>query len=426
MTRPLHFAMVTTFYPPYHFGGDAVYLQRLCWELAELGHKVDVIHNPDAYRLLGGRDPQRPYLAHRNIEVHPLASRAPLVANLMMQQSGTAGPYSRQLAGLLGRDLDVIHFHNVSLAGGPTVLSYGSARKLYTTHEYWLVCPTHVLFRFNREACTRRTCLACQLSYRRPPQLWRYGGLLDRCAREVNVFLTPSRFTATAHRERGFASPMMLLEHPGPQPAPLAERTTNTTPYFLYVGRLEFLKGVHTLIPLFQRHPEVQLRIVGMGTQEPLLRDLIGSSSNIRLLGWKNQAELSTLYRNAVAVLAPSLCYEVLSLVPLEAFQQAAPVIARDIGALSEFVSTTGGMLYRTEDELWQAIDTLRRDPARRDELGQKGYEAYLSRWTPQVHVSRYLALVEQSLSHGPDAGLRPDEALAPSASSQHFDEGAP
>ena len=407
MTRPLHLAMVTTFYPPYHFGGDAVYLQRLCWELAERGHRVDVIHNPDAYRLLGGSEPTRPGHSHPNITIHPLTSRSPLFANLVMQQTGTPGPFSRQLASLLERNLDVIHFHNVSLAGGPTVLTYGSACKLYTTHEYWLVCPTHVLFRMNREACTRRTCLACQLAYRRPPQLWRYGGLLERCAREVDLFLAPSQFAAAAHRERGLDVPMVQLNHPGPQPAPPAERNSHSPPYFLYVGRLEYLKGVHTLLPLFQRRRELQLWIVGTGTQEPELRRLIGSSSNVRLLGWTDHRELEGLYRNAIALLVPSLCYEVQSLVPLEAFQQATPVIARDIGALSEVIAASGGgLLYRTEQELEEAIGRLHADPALREELGQKGQQAYLAYWTPEAHLSRYLQLVDQLLASrsGPTA----------------------
>ncbi len=32
--RPLRFCMITTFYPPYSFGGDAVYVHRLSNELA--------------------------------------------------------------------------------------------------------------------------------------------------------------------------------------------------------------------------------------------------------------------------------------------------------------------------------------------------------------------------------------------------------
>src|SRR5947209_7940112 len=50
--RPLKFCMVTTFYPPYHFGGDAIGVQRLARGLVRRGHEVTVIHDVDAYNLL--------------------------------------------------------------------------------------------------------------------------------------------------------------------------------------------------------------------------------------------------------------------------------------------------------------------------------------------------------------------------------------
>jgi hypothetical protein len=34
MNRPFHFRMITTFYPPYSFGGDGIYVRRLSNELA--------------------------------------------------------------------------------------------------------------------------------------------------------------------------------------------------------------------------------------------------------------------------------------------------------------------------------------------------------------------------------------------------------
>jgi putative ABC transport system permease protein len=45
----MKFCMVTTFYPPYRFGGDATYIYRLTNELARRGHEVDVVHDRDAY-----------------------------------------------------------------------------------------------------------------------------------------------------------------------------------------------------------------------------------------------------------------------------------------------------------------------------------------------------------------------------------------
>jgi hypothetical protein len=55
----LRFCMVTTFYPPYSFGGDAIYVQQLSRELAKRGHQVDVIHCGDSYRALTRRAPER-------------------------------------------------------------------------------------------------------------------------------------------------------------------------------------------------------------------------------------------------------------------------------------------------------------------------------------------------------------------------------
>ena len=41
MSRPLSFLHLTTFYPPYSFGGDAMYIYRLAHALGDGGHHVD-------------------------------------------------------------------------------------------------------------------------------------------------------------------------------------------------------------------------------------------------------------------------------------------------------------------------------------------------------------------------------------------------
>ena len=57
--RSLRFCHVTTFYPPYNFGGDGITVQRLCRGLARRGHHVTVVHDADAYNFLHrGREPE--------------------------------------------------------------------------------------------------------------------------------------------------------------------------------------------------------------------------------------------------------------------------------------------------------------------------------------------------------------------------------
>ena len=171
--RPLRFCMITTFYPPYSFGGDGIFVQRLSNELARQGHSVDVIHCIDAYRIKAGREPATVYEDHPDVTVHGLRSRYGLMSPVATHQSGFPLFKSSHIQKILEKEFDVIHFHNISLIGGPKILAYGRGIKLYTLHEYWLVCPTHVLFRFDRAACTRPHCFTCALIYKIPPQLWR-------------------------------------------------------------------------------------------------------------------------------------------------------------------------------------------------------------------------------------------------------------
>ena len=54
------------------------------------------------------------------------------------------------------------------------------------------------------------------------------------------------------------------LFHPEPQGTPALEQPINSErPFFLFVGRLEKIKGVQTLIPVFRRLKKVDLVIAG-------------------------------------------------------------------------------------------------------------------------------------------------------------------
>ena len=402
MKHPLRFCMITTFYPPYSFGGDGIFVHRLANELAQRGHQVEVIHCIDAYRFLARREPASPYADHPNVTVHGLQSPFGMLSPLATHQTGLPLFKADHIQRILETGFDVIHYHNISLLG-PKILAYGQGIKLYTLNEYWLICPTNVLFRFNRAPCTRPYCFLCSLTYKRPPQWWRYVHLLEAAIKHVNAFIAPSRFCQDMHQQRGLNVPIVHLPNfvPAADIAPLtsapSEGEAAETPYFLFVGRLEKLKGLQTLIPIFRLYRKAQLRIVGTGSYEPQLRQLAQDSGNIRFLGYVTDRHLQALYSQAVAVLVPSLCFEVFPLVLLEAFRQQAPVIVRNIGGLPEIIAESGGgIVYDTEAELVAALEHLLAQPAARNELGWRGYQAYQRHWTAEVHLHRYFALIRE------------------------------
>ena len=404
MGLPLRFCMVTTFYPPYSFGGDGMFVYRLSNLLAERGHSIDVIHCRDAYYALHPAEPVCEWPNHPRITLHSLKSKAGILSPLLTQQLGIPGLKAGKIKQILdeGR-FDVIHYHNVSLIGGPKVLEYGRAIKLYTTHEYWLLCPTHVLFKFNQEACVKPSCMTCQLSYRRPPQLWRYTGMMDRALRHLDAVISPSQFASDIHRHVGgtvekTVIPMFIPTQPAQNQSNESvsvKPMSDQRPYFLYVGRLEKLKGLQEVIPFFTQQDRADLLVAGTGQYEAELKCLAQGSPHVTFLGSLPFERLRPLYADAVAVVVPSLCYETFGQVVAEAFSFKTPVIARNIGALSESVTMSGGgLLYRNDQELRDAIESLRVNPDLRAELGKRGHEAYRKQWTEEQHLDRYLALI--------------------------------
>jgi glycosyltransferase involved in cell wall biosynthesis len=392
--------MVTTFYPPYHFGGDAMYVYRLSNELARRGHRITVVHSADAHRLLSRASPEQTFPHEPGVTVR--TARFGPVAPLVTYLTGRAGLNRRLLDDVFREDsFDVVHFHNVSLMGGPAALSYGSGVKLYTMHEHWLVCPMHVLWKFNREPCHEPSCIRCSLTFKRPPQLWRYTALLDNQVRLIDLFLSPSRFTLEAHRQRGFTRPIRHLPYflATHEALPARERPEfRERPYFLFVGRLERLKGVETLIERFERYPDADLVIVGDGEHGAALRRLASPTANIHFLGRLHPSALPPLYAGAIAVLVPSVGYEVFGLVLLESFAQGTPVIVNNLGALPEVVAESGGgYAYRTQDELLAAMHELQRHPDLRRELGGRGREAWQRLWSEDPHLDGYFAAIEEA-----------------------------
>ena len=392
--------MVTTFYPPDHFGGDALCVYRLTEELARRGHEVEVICSADAYAALGGRGQGGGYPHDPKVTVHRLRSRLPVLSSLLTHQTG-APAFGREIRSILdAKKFDVIHYHNISLIG-IEALGYGTAVKLYTLHEHWLVCPMHVLWKFDREVCTEKNCLPCTLAGKRPPQLWRYTGLLRRSLRQIDRFIAPSRFVMERHRADGLDLPMTHLPHFLPRPDAAARPVKHARPYFLFAGRLEKIKGLQQVIPLFGGRPAYDLLIAGAGGYERELRELSAGSTNVHFLGRLTPEELTGLYRGAIAVVIPSVCYEVFGMTSIEAFAVGTPVIVNNLGALPEVVEASGGgIIYNSPAEMGAAIDRLGADRGLRDELGRRGREAYLKYWTAERHLEQYFELIA-GLRHG-------------------------
>lgn len=399
----LRFCMLTTFYPPYSFGGDAIGIQRFARALVRRGHHVTVILDADAYNVLShGPKPELPP-ATDGVEVIPLRSRTPRLSILLTQQAGRPVLQAGRIRRLLEQgDYDVIVYNNISLVGGPGLLSCGDALKLYLAHEHWLICPSHVLWRHGRELCTGRECLRCVLHYKRPPQLWRYTGLLQREARHVDTFIAMSEFSRDKHHEFGFRPDMEVVNYFLPDidiPAKaIDDESPHDRPYFLFVGRLEKIKGLDDVIPVFRDYPGADLVIAGDGEYSRTLKQLAAGNPRVRFLGRVAPEQLDRYYRHAVALIVPSVCFETFGIILIESFRQGTPVIARRIGPFPEIVTRSGGgLLFEGAGDLVGAMQQMQQDPQLRDRLAAGGREGFLKYWSESAVIPLFLDVVKKS-----------------------------
>ncbi|MFV0494966.1 glycosyltransferase family 4 protein [Mycobacterium sp.] len=124
-----------------------------------------------------------------------------------------------------------------------------------------------------------------------------------------------------------------------------AERRPRTGPAeLLYVGRLEYEKGVHEAIaalPKIRRtHPGTTLTIAGTGTQQDWLTEQVRKHKVFKATRFVGHLDhdnlLAALHRADVAVL-PSH-YEPFGLTALEAAAAGTPLVTSNIGGLGEAV----------------------------------------------------------------------------------------
>ncbi|MFO7164443.1 MAG: glycosyltransferase family 4 protein [Mycolicibacterium hassiacum] len=126
---------------------------------------------------------------------------------------------------------------------------------------------------------------------------------------------------------------------------PFAERRPRTgPPHLVYIGRLEYEKGIHDLIAALPRirrsHPGARLTIAGTGTQFDFLVEQTRKHRVVRAVtfaGHLDHEQLVHLLHDADVAVLPSH-YEPFGIVALEAAATGVPVVATRVGGLGEAV----------------------------------------------------------------------------------------
>jgi glycosyltransferase involved in cell wall biosynthesis len=297
---------------------------------------------------------------------------------------------------------DVVHFHHLERLSVTAVDACCERRTpaFFTAVDYWCICPTHNLLLSDGRICNgpvhdAANCLK-HLAAATPRASWATHALSHVPTRIVGVGMATLKRTATnfsggvgyaqalAQRSGAIASRLPLLERtfvPTRFAQTVLERNGihgvrfRVLPFGLrsegykkrvrrrgggplvlgFIGSLQAHKGVHVLLEAMRRLPEtspVELRIYGSaptGGESYMLelQKIASGDARIAFRGMFENRQIAEVLDGVDALVVPSLWHENMPLVSLSAQAAACPLIASDIGGLSDVVvHEVNGLLF--------------------------------------------------------------------------------
>ena len=251
--------------------------------------------------------------------------------------------------------IDIVHVHNTLNLISPAVYYAALACKVpvvQTIHNFRLLCPGATFYRENHicEDCVTKglTCavkhncyrnsklqtLACVVSTWIHRFLKIYGKLNYICLTDFNKEKILQ--LKQIRKKKVFVKPNFV------------QGTENIVPYgkrkkqFVYVGRLDQLKGIDFLLEAWKDIPfdDYQLIICGTGPLEEWCKQYVQNNqlNNVELKGFVNNKVARDIIGESKALILPTRWYEGFPMTIVESYSVGTPVIGTNMGNVGSLV----------------------------------------------------------------------------------------
>lgn len=218
---------------------------------------------------------------------------------------------------------------------------------VHVLHDHYQLCPWSSMFHDGR-SCERQ-CLICKVASFQKKELSRY----------VDAVIGVSKYILHRHLEYGYfknAAITKVIYNAVNNDDLLPKGKTKSGGDKLrigYLGRLEYVKGIETLLQAINEFSknEVELFVAGSG-ENSYVNYLKAkySNDNIKYLGFIKPI---TLYKDIDLLIIPSLLNESFPLVAVQALVNSIPVIASKVGGIPEIVvDEINGFLFKPGDAI--------------------------------------------------------------------------
>ncbi len=404
--QPLH--ILFTMYGWAEEGGGTMLPRQVAKALVKRGHRVSVIYTP------ARRRPDKPaYYVEEGqedgVRLFGIYNRPALFYDLEHPEREVDDPAMRRIVAGLIADLkpDIVHYHsllNFSM-GVPEEVRQAGIPSVYTSHNYWPLCPRMYLLQDDLTLCSGPSadgvkCAACIGRFDKQAD---YALRAERgrliLSHSIDRHLAPSQRVRQLFIQNGHEASRI---HVLPQQPETVDRIWQqvgavrqpkgplTYPLKVgFLGSLLPLKGVHILVKALQvfQAGQVEGHLYGTGPEGYVnaLRQM-DQKGLVWFHGRYEPVQLPHLLSQLDVVAIPSLSEDCAPLSGAEALAARVPVVGSRIGGIPEFIEDgVNGFLVDPRDAAGLASVLYRflSDPALLGRMQQriqppKGFHAYL------------------------------------------------
>jgi glycosyltransferase involved in cell wall biosynthesis len=307
---------------------------------------------------------------------------------------------------------DLVHVHNFLPLLSPSIYHAARAKGVpvvQTLHNYRLMCPNALFFRNGQvcedclgqvvplpgvqHACYRESraasaAVATMLSIHRLLKTWNHY---------VDRYIALTEFARQKFIEGGLPPEKIWVKPNFVDPDPVPGKGQGG--YALFVGRLSVEKGLDTLLAAWERMGDrLPLKIIGDG---PLAQQVIAATQrlpNVEWLGRISSQEVYDRMGDATMLIFPSKWYETFGRVAIEAFAKGTPVVASNIGAIAELV-TSGrtGLHFQPGDamDLANKVDWLMSNPQDLAYMRRQARSEFTAKYTASQNYHRLISIYQ-------------------------------
>jgi len=237
-------------------------------------------------------------------------------------------------------------------------------------------------------------------------------GITDRMidhlvGKSVTTFVTGSRSSGfELSLKRGFDRNKMTGIYHGIEPVSVKENITGSEYQsdLLMVAVLEERKGhayvISAIKKLIDERPELKdlkIKFVGGGHMRSKIEKMVvdaGLAGNIQVLG--HRKDFIKFVASTKILLNPSVGYEDLPFVIIEAMSLGVPVIGSDVAGIPEEIENgVNGIIVKPKDvdSLKESINELLSDENKRASMGREGSRIFSEKFTLDKMVKNYIEL---------------------------------